>query len=538
MAACQSKNMALVQSVQRLFQPAVWLPFAGRYLPLRHRYVLTRAGRLRLRYSLPATAGALCLALSLVCQSGAPALFSDSGRAHYQLASAGDFSAGRSGDSLFAGQPPLQQFAAAQGRYDDAGPVDAAGEEAGDFSAVLAEAVLPDVGEEPPADEPPAPKEEILTIGKGDTLAGVLQKAGVSTTEAFSAVQAMKDYYDPRQLRPGQEIHVRFEPSGAGDLDFAAMRMDIDMLKSVSLRRAEDRSFEPTLEEKDVKTSLYVKNAEIELSLYGSAKKAGVPDSVMAEAIRVLSWDVDFQRDIRRGDTFDVMYEQVETEDGHKVRAGDIVYARLNVGGKDIPIYRYETPDGAVDYYTPDGASVRKALLKTPVDGARISSGFGVRKHPVLGYTKMHKGVDFAAPRGTPVYAAGDGTVERAGRWSTFGNYIRIRHNSSVETAYAHLNGFAKNVSAGKRVKQGQVIGYIGTTGRSTGPHLHYEVLLAGTQVNPKSVKLPQGEVLTGKRLAAFKEHVRRIDRQYTALAGNARVALGDAPAQRETSFQ
>jgi len=488
--AVLNNNMTLSDILRKLL-PGHWVQAVGRHVPLRHRYVLTRHGRLRLRYSLPSAATcvfALVLALNSI-----------SGPGHYQsFQSFAD--AGGPEDSYMVSQKRLHRYAQ---------------QETGLQSGVELAAFSPAI---------PQPKEETLKIGKGDTLAGVLQKAGMSAGDALRAVKAMQEYYDPRKLRPGQEVHVRFEPKGDA-FDFAELRMDIDKLKSLTLKRKGDKDFEPAVQEKEVETRLYAKSANIEVSLYGSAEKAGIPASVVAQAIRIFSWDIDFQRDIRRGDDVEVLYEQVETADGIKVKTGDILYARLNINGEDVAVYRYETADGDIDYFTADGSSVRKALMKTPIDGARLSSGFGMRRHPVLGYDKMHKGVDFAAPRGTPVYAAGDGTVEKASKFNSYGNYIRIRHNSTTKTAYAHLNGYAKGISAGKRVKQGDVIGYVGTTGRSTGPHLHYEVLLNGTQTNPNSVKLPQGETLTGKQLAAFKDHMEKMNRQYALLSGSTKLA-------------
>ena len=193
------------------------------------------------------------------------------------------------------------------------------------------------------------------------------------------------------------------------------------------------------------------------------------------------------------------------------VRTGDVIYASMTLSGKTKAYYRYTPKSGITDYFDEQGRSVRKTLMRTPVDGARLSSGFGARRHPVLGYTKMHKGVDFAAPRGTPIMAAGDGVVERANRYGGYGNYLRIRHNSELKTAYAHIHRFAKGVSAGSRVKQGQIVAYVGSTGRSTGPHLHYEVLQNMKQVNPLSIKVAAGEILKGselKRLAAARSTI------------------------------
>ncbi len=371
----------------------------------------------------------------------------------------------------------------------------------------------------------PKPKEKSMTIGKGDTLAAVLQKAGLSGGEAYKTVEAASEHFDPRKIRPGQAVHVRFDPAGDG-YRFAEMKLALDPVRAVVVSKKEDGGeLDAGLFEKPVKEQFRSGTATIETSLYGSAARAGIPSHVIAETIRVYSWDVDFQRDIRQGDSLEVLYSVIETEDGEFVRYGDIYYADLAVGGKSKPVYRFEMKGGDVDYFEADGRSVRKALMKTPVDGARISSGFGMRKHPVLGYSKMHKGMDFAAPTGTPIYAAGDGVVEKAGRWSSFGNYVRIRHNAGLKTAYAHLNKIGKGISPGVRVKQGQVIGTVGTTGRSTGPHLHYEVHVNGRQVNPATVKLPKGETLTGTELAAFKAQAKKMDQQYALISGNAKFA-------------
>ena len=228
--------------------------------------------------------------------------------------------------------------------------------------------------------------------------------------------------------------------------------------------------------------------------------------------IRAFSFDVDFQRELQPGDRFALLYETLHEHDGQLAKPGDLLYAELVLSGKPIGIYRFTPESGITDYFTADGRSVRKSLLRTPIDGARISSGYGMRRHPILGYSKMHRGVDFAAPTGTPIYAAGHGTVEKAARFGGYGKYVRIRHNGSYKTAYAHLSRYGRGIKAGARVKQGQVIGYVGSTGRSTGPHLHYEVISNGKQVNPRSIKLPAGERLKGADLKAFQEARERID--------------------------
>lgn len=316
------------------------------------------------------------------------------------------------------------------------------------------------------------PQDKDFVIKSGQTIAGILQNAGVSGGEAYKIVEAMSEYIDVRKIRAGQSFKARFEPEasdedGSESMVLAEMVMDIDPLKSVSISKfGEDFSAE--LKEKEVVSKIYAGAAEIQTSLYGSAARSGIPSQAIAKMIRMYSWSVDFQRDIRRDDRIELMYEVMETEDGEPVKYGEIQYANLTVGGVDMPLYRFEGKNGEVGYYDHNGRSIKKTLMKTPVDGARMSSGYGMRKHPILGYGKMHKGVDFAAPVGTPVYAAGDGVLERVGRNGGYGNYIRLRHNSTLKTAYAHLHKFAPGISAGKRVKQGQVIAYIGSTGRST----------------------------------------------------------------------
>jgi murein DD-endopeptidase MepM/ murein hydrolase activator NlpD len=221
---------------------------------------------------------------------------------------------------------------------------------------------------------------------------------------------------------------------------------------------------------------------------------------------------VDFQREIQPNDKFEVLYDQYVNGAGELVHAGQIRYAMLELSGKPIRIYHYVPADGKADFFDPRGESVRKALLRTPIDGARLTSRFGMRQHPILGYTAMHRGIDFAAPTGTPIQAAGNGTVEFIGPNGGYGNYVRIKHTNAFSTAYAHLSGFAKGLRKGGRVSQGQAIGYVGSTGSSTGPHLHYEVLSGGTQINPLSIKVASSRKLEGKELERYKAHLREID--------------------------
>ncbi len=362
------------------------------------------------------------------------------------------------------------------------------------------------------------PREELLDIGAGDTLAGALQDIGISGADAYKAVKALGKFYDPRDVKPGQAISVTLEP-GEDGVQLGGLNMKLSAIEELHISRDEKGRYFAEKDKKEVQLKKVAAKASIENSLYGSAAKAGIPASMVANMIRIYSYEIDFQRDIREGDTVEVLYETYETEDGDFARYGDVLYASLTVGGHKIPVYRFEGKNGEHGYYKENGKSLKRTLMSTPIDGARMSSGYGMRRHPVLGYNKMHKGVDFAASRGTPIYAAGDGVIEKAGRQGGYGNYIRIKHNSSLQTAYAHMNRFAKGMRAGKRVKQGDVIGYVGSTGRSTGPHLHFEVLRNGKQVNPKSIKSAGGNRLTGRNLDSFKSQKSKISREYASLS-------------------
>ncbi|TAL35939.1 MAG: hypothetical protein EPN97_06780 [Alphaproteobacteria bacterium] len=370
-----------------------------------------------------------------------------------------------------------------------------------------------------------------VEVGKGDTLMDILVRNNIPREEAYSAIQALSKVYDPRDLKDGREITVFFhrDPSIA-DAKFSGLRIERDTVNSVVVNREDDGSFKVNQEAKTVHRELKAIRGKIDNSLYVDAEAAGVPDSVILELIKLYSFGVDFQREVQGGDTYEVLYEEYITDDGSVVPGkGNIVYAQLGLTGRMLPLYRYEDKLGSVEYFDPSGQSAKKPLMKTPIDGARLSSGFGMRRHPVLGYNKMHKGIDFAAPRGTPIYAAGDGVIEKAGRFSSYGNYVRIRHRAGLETAYAHMNGFRSGIHAGTRVKQGQVIGYVGTTGRSTGPHLHYEIMIGGKQVNPAGVKLAGGRSLGGKELKSFKSIVNQRNAEFDKAAHPTAPAVASA---------
>ncbi len=371
-----------------------------------------------------------------------------------------------------------------------------------------------------------------LPVGPGDTLAGMLTGAGVDTQDAQAAISALIKVFNPRRIRRGQKIDVRFRAPVPGSPEanapepgkFIGLSIEPDYNTQLLVERA-DTGFKASKTEKQLISRPARAEGTIKSSLYVSGRKAGIPNRVLVELIRAYSWDVDFQRDIREGDTFEVMYDRIFDEQGDQVHSGNIRFAALTLSGKRHPIYLFTMRNGDSDYFDALGQSARKALMRTPIDGARLSSGFGSRRHPILGYNKMHRGVDFAASRGTPIYAAGNGIVVKSGRNGAYGNYVKIRHNSRYDTAYAHMKAINRSARKGMRVKQGQIIGYVGTTGRSTGPHLHYEILIAGRRTNPMKVKMPSGRKLKADMLEDFQVARTVIDSQYAALPPNAEVA-------------
>jgi len=359
---------------------------------------------------------------------------------------------------------------------------------------------------------------ETVKLRAGDTLQEVLLRTGLDNVTAASVSNALYGVFNPKKLRAGQELALEYNAIVVdGETPLSKVNLEINPGHLVSVARQHDGSF--AAREVHVPTRREYVRAEgvIESSLFEAAASQGVPQDVMTAIVKLFSYDVDFQRDIQKGDTFSVLFERTVTEDGRIVNNLDIAYAAMNVGGQPLKLYAFEQ-DGGVEYYNEKGEGIRKALMRTPINGARLTSSFGARRHPILGYSLMHRGSDFGAATGTPIMAAGDGVIAKAGPNGAYGNYIRIRHNGEFSTAYAHLSRFGGGVSAGKRVRQGQIIGYVGTTGRSTGPHLHFEILRNGAQVNPATVKLQGSQKLDGKTLTAFKGTVAATDRRYATV--------------------
>lgn len=367
----------------------------------------------------------------------------------------------------------------------------------------------------------------VLEVKPGDTLMDLALKTGVSRQQAHEAIVALTKIFNPRRLKPGQQLTVIYVPKHAEEEDvrLSGLKIQANAYQGFAVSEDEENGFVARQLTKELTTELVRTRGNIEDNLYDAAEAAGVPPAVLIKLIRLYSWDVDFQRDIQPGDDFELVFERIMTVDGEHVRDGEIAYSKLSVNGSDLPLYRYEFEPGRTDYFDAHGESARKPLLRTPVDGARLTSSYGRRRHPILGYTRMHRGVDFAAPRGSPIYAGGDGRIVSRGWKGGYGRYIKIRHNSTYSTAYAHMRAYKKGLRVGSRVRQGQIIGYVGSSGRSTGPHLHYEIHRNGRQVHPLRIKLPSGRKLKGERLMAFEAARQQIDRMVAGLPAPAAVA-------------
>ena len=337
-----------------------------------------------------------------------------------------------------------------------------------------------------------------LKIKKGSNLFNTLKKASLDSMQIGNLLNNLKKIYNPKSIRPDQDIILAYKENS-----FYGLALEVNELKEVQIIKT-PLGFEEYIYNKPVKKKYIFKEIVIESSLYEDSLKEGMPLEILIDMVRMFSFSVDFQRDIRKGNYFKVYYEFLLNYKGEKIMPGNIIYANAKLKNNILDMFRFNSQNGKHEYFNSNGESIRKTLMKTPIDGARLSSRFGKRVHPVLGYSKMHKGVDFAAKTGTPIYAAGDGVIERANVYGGYGRYIRIRHNSEYKTAYAHLHKFAKNIKRGKSVKQGQIIGYVGSSGRSTGPHLHYEILLNNKQINPQKLKLPEGRKLSQEEFNEF----------------------------------
>lgn len=354
-------------------------------------------------------------------------------------------------------------------------------------------------------------------VDAGQSFSDMLNDAGVNDSDAAAAMNSLSRVYKLGKLRAGQNVTLTFSRTPQAETFTSAVFQPEDT-QEITIARQEDGSFTSSTKAIPIIRERIAARGEIRSSVFEAGERAGVPHSIMAEMIRVYAHDIDFQRDIHPGDSFEILYDQPKTAQGKAVGSGSIIYAAMRIGDEVKPIYRVTFSDKTVDYFDAAGRSARRALLRTPVAAARVTSGYGMRMHPLLGYSKMHQGVDFGAPTGTPIFSAGSGTIEEIGFKGGFGRYILVRHGNGLETAYGHMSRFNPRLYKGARVNQGEVIAYVGSSGRSTGPHLHFEVHVNGKQANPLSIKMPTGRVLEGAQLAQFKGGQTHIQQEFAGL--------------------
>ena len=346
-------------------------------------------------------------------------------------------------------------------------------------------------------------------IKSGETFDKILESYSIEKSEILKIKNSLKDKVNLNKLNTKQIIQFNLDKTNNKISEFVYQTSNT---QKIFLKRniESDKFKEEIISIKLDKKIVYNENIILQ-SLYKAATDENIPANTIIEFARIYGFQVDFQRDIRKQDKFQIMYEIFLNEKNEIVETGEILFANLKLSGQDNSLYYFDK-DGSEGHYDKNGKSVKKALMKTPINGARLSSPFGMRKHPIDGFNKMHRGTDFAAPMGTPIMASGDGVVKKAGWCGGGGNCVKIKHNSTYQTIYAHMSKFARGIKTGVRVKQGQTIGYVGSTGKSTGPHLHYEVLVNGKKVNSQKLKLPSGKILKGKERKIFETKKIKLD--------------------------
>ena len=345
-------------------------------------------------------------------------------------------------------------------------------------------------------------------IAEGETFDNILNQYQIDKNEIQNLKNKLSEKINLNNLNTNQKIYITIDQS---DNKIKSFILQISNKEKILLSKSEEDSFKrQVIFTKLDKEIIYQENVILQ-SLYKSAIDKKIPANTIIELARIYGFQIDFQRDIRKKDRFQIMYEIFADENGRIIETGNILFANLILSGENNSLYFFDK-EGSIGHYDKNGKSVRKALMKTPINGARLSSPFGMRKHPIDGFNKMHKGTDFAAPMGTPIMASGSGIIKKAGWCGGGGNCVVIKHNSTYETVYAHMSKFAKGIKRGVRVKQGQTIGYVGSTGLSTGPHLHYEVIENGKKINSQKLKLPSGKILKGEDRKKFEVSKIKID--------------------------
>ena len=349
------------------------------------------------------------------------------------------------------------------------------------------------------------------TVKEGDNYESIIYGIKIPQNEKKLFLETVKKNKKIKILRPNQKIYFKIDRKNIPKIE--KFIIEISKKKEVKFTRDYEKNiFNSKLLEKELTKIIAYKESIITNSLYQTALGLEIMPNIIIEFARLYGFQVDFQRDIWKSDSFQIIYEEFLNKDGKVIETGNIIFSNLNLQNKDLKLYRHEYEKDKIDYFDESGKSMRKTLMKTPINGARLSSSFGKRKHPILGFTKMHTGTDFAAPTGTPILASGDGLVLRAQWCGGGGNCVKIKHNRVYQTVYAHMSKFARGIKKGARVKQGQIIGYVGSTGLSTGPHLHYEVIENGKKINSQKLRLPSGKVLKGEQRKIFEVNKIKID--------------------------
>ena len=350
-----------------------------------------------------------------------------------------------------------------------------------------------------------------LKARNGDSIQRILYDQKISSTEVNNVISALRREYNVGTLRNDQKVYLVVKREKNGNF-VSRLTVNIDNITTVHVFLNKDNVYETKRVTKILTKKNHLVETTIDRGIYRTAKQSGIENSVVAQFARLYGFEVDFQRDLKKNDKIKIFYERYLDDDGVSQRTGNIIYSEISNVEKNIILYRYEYPNGAIAYFTPEGKSIEKSLMRTPINGAKLSSRYGFRIHPIIGYNQMHQGTDFAAPIGTPVMASGAGTVEYSGWKGGYGKFISIRHSPVYQTNYAHLQDYAKGMRRGTKVQQGQVIGYLGSTGSSTGPHLHYEVVVNGRKENSQTLKLPSAAPLEGNNKNFFEIQKRNID--------------------------
>ena len=348
-------------------------------------------------------------------------------------------------------------------------------------------------------------------VKEGDNYESIINTIEISKNEKKLVLQTIKNNKEIKILRPKQKIYFKIDKKD----NSSVVKFKIELNKKTEIyfnKNLLTNKFENTIIKKNLDKIIVYKESKITNSLYQTAISLNIKPNIIIDFARLYGFQVDFQRDIWMNDSFQIIYEQFLNDDKEVIDTGEIIFANLNLQNEDLKLYRHEYEKNKIDYFDENGKSMRKSLMKTPINGARLSSSFGKRKHPILGFTKMHTGTDFAAPTGTPILASGDGLIVRAQWCGGGGNCVKIKHNKVYQTVYAHMSKFGRGIKKGVKVKQGQIIGYVGSTGLSTGPHLHYEVIENGRKINSQKLKLPSGKILKGDNRKIFEVNRIKID--------------------------